>query len=143
MGKGSGADIHYYWKKLPIIIETIAPPVQNQWYPLLPATEDIRLLYLVLRQTNDEVAAKNLEVRATWDGIIYNCVPFAFPDNTFRYWRLSGAWDQLISDAVIRHGGHWTDARGLLVSIDMRITDPIGTNQTLRGYIQYEVHVQT
>ena len=111
-----------------------APPVQNQWYTVFDA-EDVRLLWCRTTQTNDETAAKDVEVRWTIDGNVYLSTT-SMDDNTdyFTY-RVAGpsavGTAGLNSATPARHGTDKIDKRGLSFKVEVRITSVPGTNQTL------------
>lgn len=111
-----------------------SPPVQNTWYEVFDA-EDVRLLLSELRQTNDETAAKDIEVRWTIDGTPYlgsqSCA-----ENTWFYvqrnhWPSSGGTLGLDITTNIRNAVNNVDKRGLSYKVEVRITSVVGTNQTL------------
>lgn len=111
------------------------PPVQNTWYEVFDA-EDVRLLWCVIRQDNDETAAKDIEVRWTIDGNVY-LEQVGLNDATSMWvWRdhdpSVGGTGGLSSSTSIFNAAYYTDKRGLDFKVEVRITSVPGTNQRLR-----------
>jgi len=114
-----------------------APPVQNTWYEAFDA-EDVRLLWCLIFQSNDETAAKDVEVRWIIDGTTY-FVSTSLINNSnhhiFRYYLPSAAGtDGLLVSAAPRSAVHYMDKRGLDFKVEIRMTSVPGTNQILRGW---------
>lgn len=75
MPTAHGAHVKYAWQHQADMFLNQAAPVQNTWYTVLAATEDVRILSmtgLVL------VANETLEGRITNDGIVIQVAPAAF-----------------------------------------------------------------
>lgn len=111
-----------------------APPTLNQWYPVFD-DEDVRHLWCVVIQTNDEAAAKQLQIRWTIDGNVY-FLQWNANNNTYYYiyrnFAPSAAGTAGLSSSTSRlNAGDQVDKRGLAYKVEVRQTGAIGTNQTL------------
>ena len=111
-----------------------APPVQNQWYTVFDA-EDVRLLWCRTSQTNDETAAKDVEIRWTIDGNVYFSST-SMTDNTDHFtYRVAGPGGGGIAGlntaTPARLGTDDTGKRGQSFKVEVRMTSVPGTNQTL------------
>lgn len=135
---------HYDDHDTDVVDET--PPVQNTWYEVFDA-EDVRLLYNSIMQSNDEAAAKTLEVRWTIDGNVYFVSQVAVSGTyyyIFRHIVPSGAGTAgLLSNVADRMGAFYTDKRGKEFKVEVRIISVVGTNQRLLSYGVRETHDQT
>jgi len=111
------------------------PPVQNTWYEVFHA-EDVRLLWCWLNQTNDENAAKDIEVRWTIDGNVY--LGSALVDDAASYYVFrdhnasAGGTAGIIISNTLYNAGTRIDKRGLDFKVEIRITGALGTNQSLQ-----------
>jgi len=123
-----------------------APPVQNTWYVAFDA-EDVRLLWCKIYQSNDELANKIIQIRWEIDGNVYRGSINA--DNNTQYYVFrnylpsNGGTAGLGIDTVIRTAVYNIDKRGLDFKVDVRITDPVGTNQVLICWCVRETFVET
>jgi len=113
------------------------PPVQNTWYEVFDA-EDVRLLWCHIFQTNDENAAKDIEVRWTIDGNVY-FVAVALDDNTVNFIFRNRSPSSvgvagLTATATESNAALNVDKRGLSFKVEIRMTSLPGTNQLLRCY---------
>lgn len=114
--------------------QDLTPPVLNQWYEVFHAY-DVRHLWFLILQTNDETVAKTVEVRWTIDGQVY-FVASAINNNA-NYWGFrndapSGAGTAGLSLTTSQVLACWTtDKRGKDYKVEIRITSPLGTNQRL------------
>ena len=131
---GHVAQVKYHYQDHDTDVVNQAPPVQNTWYTVFDAS-DVRLLWCVIQQTNDETAAKDLEVRWTIDGNVY-LVALSLDALTeayiFRSHEPSTAGtDGLTDSADPRNGTFYCDKRGKAFKVEVRITSVVGTNQTL------------
>jgi hypothetical protein len=123
-----------------------APPILNQWYTVFDA-EDVRLLWCMVTQLNDEVAVKDVEVRWTIDGIPYFGVKtlnsasvwYIFRDYSDSFGGTSG----LDWSATRATAGYYVDKRGHSFKVEVRITTALGTNQILGCYCVRETLEQT
>ena len=118
-----------------------APPVQNTWYEVFH-DQDVRLLLCRVRQSNTEVAAKDVEVRWTIDGNVY--LVSASLDDTSTYWVFreetpsTGGTAGLATDSSRKNATYYVDKRGLDFKVEVRMTSVPGTNQTLLCQCVYE-----
>ncbi len=132
MAEVYGAKFHYEDHDTDNV--ALAPPVQNVWNTVFEA-EDVRLLWCDIVQSNDETAAKDLEVRWTIDGTEY-FVALSLANATFNFiYRnraLSAAGTAgLSATATERNACFNVDKRGLSFKVEVRITSVPGTNQYL------------
>lgn len=132
MAEVYGAKFHYDDHDSDVVNE--APPVQNTWYECFDA-EDVRLIWCVVRQTNDESAAKDVEIRWTVDGNVY-FISLAIDHNTyvyiFRYFLPSSGGTAGLSATSTIHNAAWeVDKRGKEFKTEIRMTGVPGTNQVL------------
>ena len=122
-----------------------APPVQNQWYTVFDAV-DVRLLVCAIVQNNDDVAAKDLEIRWTIDGNVY------FMADTFgqgileyiyrRYAPSTGGTDGLHDTSAVQGAAIHAAKNGLAFKVEVRMTSVPGTNQQLRCWCVRETLVE-
>ena len=126
---------HYLDHNTDVVDES--PPILNNWYEVFH-DEDVRLIFCTVYQTNDETAAKDIEVRWTIDGNEYFRA-FSLADSTteFLYRQadpgvagVSGLWHQVGWTTAAFH----SDKRGQHFKVEVRITSVLGTNQRLRCY---------
>lgn len=146
MPEAHAADVKRWLQDHDTDLVSETPPVQNQWYTVFDA-EDVRLTWCHFIQTNDEVAAKNIEVRWTVDGTVYFVLQLA-TNNTgyFVYrWVMGSAVGTagLATDTATRNAVYFVDKRGLSFKVEIRITSPLGTNQTLACRCTRETLEQT
>jgi len=118
-----------------------SPPVQNTWYELFHAY-DVRLLIHRVFQRNDDVVAKDLEVRWTIDGNVY-FTSLSLDDDSNNYiFRnedpSSGGTDGLNPSAATTNVAYHLDKRGLDFKVEVRMTSVPGTNQRLYSTAVYE-----
>lgn len=110
------------------------PPVLNLWYEIFHA-QDVRLLWCSLKQWNDEVAAKNLEIRWTVDGIVYFCSQSAVNNTYYYIYRhpdaSTGGTAGIEPINIMFNAGYYIDKRGQDFKVEVRITSALGTNQRL------------
>lgn len=122
------------------------PPVQNTWYTVFDA-EDVRLLWCVIMQLNDEAAAKDLEIRWTCDGTVY--FKFLAATNLTNYWIYrteepsTGGTDGLSLSGVAVNAAFYADKRALSFKVEARMISVPGTNQQLRCKCVRETLEQT
>lgn len=134
MPEASGRHIKYHYQDHDPDEVNEAPPVQNTWYPVFDA-EDVRLLWCVVTQSNDEVALKDVEVRWTIDGNVYLLTLNAASGteyNVYKDWLPSaGGTAGLLSIEGICNAGYFVDKRGLAFKVEVRLTGVPGGNQVL------------
>jgi hypothetical protein len=114
-----------------------APPILNQWYTVFD-DEDVRLLGCFIKQSNDEVAAKDIEVRWTCDGNVYfvsadtaNSVEYEVYRTKIPSW---AGIDGLNSVPAAVVPFVTRDKRAQSFKVEVRIVSVLGTNQTLECY---------
>jgi hypothetical protein len=100
-------------------------PVPNSWYEVFHAY-DVRLIWCVVLQHNDDSAAKNLEVRWTIDGTEY-FVALSATDSApywiYRDYLDSNAGSQgLTSSTTFENAAHSVDKRGQDFKVEVRQT---------------------
>ena len=144
--KAAGANVKYAYLDHDTDTQLLAPPIQNQWYTIFHAY-DVRLLWCVAYQRNDEAAAKNIEVRWTIDGTVYFTL-IAMNNNTDTWISRShplsaGGTDGLRSDVSRFNAAYFVDKRGQDFKVEIRITSALGTNQLLNCYCVRETLEQT
>ena len=144
MPRAFGQKFHYRDHDTDVVNE--APPVQNQWYTVFDA-HDVRLLWCVVYQKNDELAAKNVETRWTIDGTVYLNGRALDDDTEYYVFRTqapsTGGTSGLFTSTSVETAVHTTDKRGLSFKVEVRMTSALGTNQVLRCYCVRETKVLT
>lgn len=125
---------HYWPRHRDGYVAVGNPPVLNQWYTVIDEL-DVAITWLTLRQNNTENAAKNLGVRFTVDGVVYQTtfsVPAASDQYIYRHpYRSVDTPPGLAMDAVMRNAGYTTQWRAQAFKFEARITSPLGTAQLL------------
>ena len=110
------------------------PPVLNQWYTVFDE-QDVEMTWFNVNQNNTEAAAKNIEVRVTVDGVVYQHtygVPAASDRWIYRSLNKSTAFDHgMTIDTVARNPGYTTKWSGQAFKVEVRQTSAIGTAQLL------------
>lgn len=147
MVSASGLGLKYMWKHNALATLDQDPPVQNTWYTILDTTEDVRLVQIQTKQTNDETVAKNLQVRITMDGETYTSGNESQNNNTTYYWYVEVDGTITVTDIsssrLTAAGPGYSTIHGQSVKVEVRITSVIGTNQTLDGRVFYETWEET
>ena len=122
------------------------PPIQNQWYTVFDA-EDVRLLWCVVFQYNDENDAKNIAVRWTVDGTVYLTQFISTTGVDYYVYRdaypSAGGTFGLNMKPAMWNAGYYIDKRGHSFKVEVRITTALGTNQELTCYCVRETLEQT
>jgi len=141
MPAASGSGARTAWMDHDGVMLAQDDPVQNQWYPVIH-DYNVRLIWCVVMQSNDEAAAKHLEITWTIDGNVYFFTD-DFVSGTMYYIykdRLPsvGGTSGLQWSTTILNAAHYVDKRGLDFAIDARIIDVGGTNQLLGAFAVYE-----
>lgn len=140
-GGSIAAQIKYAWQDHDPALSSQDPPVQNTWYTIMDAY-DVRLLWCHVIQTNDESAAKDVEVRWTIDGTVYFDAD-SYEHNAGNY-IFKNIYDSALGTSGLTlssgrvNAADDVDKRGLHVKIEMRMTSAPGTNQVLTGRAVYE-----
>lgn len=137
MPAASGSGVKYAYQDHDTDVVSLAPPTLNNWETVFDE-EDVRLLWCVIHQSNDETNAKNVEVRWTIDGNEY-LVAVALSDLTLNwiyrsYAPSAGGTAGLANSATEKNACGYTDKRGQSFKVEVRITSALGTNQTLSCY---------
>jgi hypothetical protein len=71
--------VKYMFQHQPDAVLNQANPVQNTWYTVLPATDDVRIITIIgVVQTADET----IEGRLTIDGVVIQILPINFTFGT-------------------------------------------------------------
>lgn len=146
MPKASGAAVKYHYKDHDSDGVYTAPPVQNQWYTLFDS-EDVRLLWALMYQTNGDTANKNIEMRWTIDGQVYMILQDAVNSSMYFVYRTpfgSGGGTGGLGTTLAWITPAWTaDKRGMRFKVEVRITSALGTNQLLAALTVRETLEQT
>lgn len=144
--QAAGAAVKYVYLDHDTDVRSEVPPILNQWYQVFHAY-DVRLLWCTVTQTNDEVAAKNMEVRWTIDGTVYFCTVAAANGTTYYIFRtrLPSTAGTLGLEATVTqlNAVFYVDKRGQDFKVEVRMTSALGTNQTLLAYCVRETLEQT
>lgn len=129
----------FQWLLKPYVDDDRIPPVQNTWYTVLNvASGGCKPQWIRLFQTNDEAAAKNLDVEITVDGVLMvNSVAAAAKGFYYVY---PVYWNQILVSAV----GVATpfNLEGHAVRVRYRITSALGTNEEIQCTVDYETWEQ-
>lgn len=133
-----GVDRPYAWKK-PAIAKIDQVVTDATWYEVLAETEDVRLIYIAATHDNDEDDNRSIQARAIIDGITVSSLSNSNADSTWGYFYLAPDADDLDYTTSHKPTGYYVDVRGQLIKIEMRMPSTWGTNETLRGRVQYEV----
>ena len=145
-GGNIAEQVKYHYEDQPPSVVNEAPPVQNTWYPGTD-DEDVRHIWCVVYQKNDEAAAKDVEIRWTIDGNVY-LKAFSLTDGTntwiFKNREPSAAGTTGLAtlNTSINAGGY-ADKRGQAYKTEIRMTGAPGTNQTLSMWDVYETLEET
>lgn len=135
MAEVYGEKFHYEDHDTDVVDES--PPIQNTWYEVFHAY-DVRLIWCVMVQGNDEVAAKDVELRWTIDGNVYFSAD-SIADSSWEY-AYRDALPSAVGTAGLTVGatsvnaGKYVDKRGKDFKVEVRMTGVPGTNQRLRCY---------
>jgi len=123
------------------------PPVLNQWYTALTAT-NIRILQLFMAQGNTETDNKNIEWEITIDGEVYTSVVDAVHANEYYFFEDYSGIPPPTTGTIGQMGITYSEAgngAGVIgficarsFSIRYRLTSAAGTDQTLTMAIVYE-----
>ena len=122
------------------------PPEKDTWYEVFHAY-DVRLIWCVVLQSNQETNSHNLEVRWTIDGNVY-LDQFSAGNNVayyiFRNYNPSlGGTLGLEADDEPKNAAFYVDKRGLDFKVEVRDTDANDTNQILQASCVYETLEET
>ena len=121
------------------------PPVQNTWYTGFDE-ECVRHIWSVIRQKNDESAAKVVEVKWTIDGHVY-FISISFDHDTPTWihrnrYHSAGGTAGLGSSATMVNAAYYVAKRGLAYKTEIRMVSALGTNQSLSMWDVAELEVE-
>jgi len=131
---GPVATTHYWPRHTGAYQVAENPPTQNVWYIVIDE-DDAELAWLIIRQSNTEVAAKSVQVRFTVDGVVYQAT-YNIPSHSTTYvyrtdLTAADASGGLAIDTVIRNAAYTVMWRGQAFKFEVRLTSIPGTNQWL------------
>jgi len=131
-----------YWRKALIAVLDQDPPVQSQSYTVLGTTYNVRVLYIAVRQINDEEATKTISRIFIGDGITATSGTSAL-NNTWYYLYYNrtygvGSEYESASTSVLNYA-YYTPIEFSSFSYTASLETAVGTNQQLDVLIQYEV----
>jgi hypothetical protein len=139
VGHGGQGTVKYHYRKEPVATLNQDPPVATTYYTCLDTTEDVRLIWVAIRQINDETNAKDVNIRITIDGITLDrSADLSLANNTWAFAYLTHDADGLGISTTAFQPNYYTDMRGLSVKVEMKVQSAVGTNQKLDGRVQYE-----
>ena len=125
---------HYFYEHLNTIEVRQQPPALNLWYTAFDEV-DVSAIYIGLNQNNVEAAPKNVEVRFTVDGVVYQHtynIPAAAERWLYRVNTIATGPDHgMAIDTVIRLAAYTDNWHGQAFKAEVRITSALGTNQLL------------
>jgi len=139
--------IKYAFKHKALLHDARAPPVTNTWYTVLSVSSGHRIRQIRVEQSNVEVAAKNIEVKITLDGVVYT-ETIALGSGAAAYLYIDE--DGLLEDAAFecQFGMRTKDSLGTdniigdremhTILVEYRNTSAAGTTQTLDMYVTRE-----
>lgn len=114
-------------------------PTINVWYPILAATEDVKADMIAITQTNDETAAKDMELRVIVDGETISLGATSVASGASRFPALivspTGHSFSLVTGQASVTG---FPLYGQSLAIDFRIVTAVGTNQLIKGTVHYQ-----
>ena len=133
-GGNIAAQVKYHYEDHNPDYITQVPPVQNTWYEVFDA-EDVRLLLCRVKQTNTDAANKDVEVRWTINGNSYLVSLNVPTGETWSVWKnhyldpagLAGA--EMTASPL--NACIYVDKRGHDFKVEVRMTSPPGTAQTM------------
>jgi len=77
--------LKHAWKLHDAETDTRAPPTQNVYHEIFDLAGGQKFHYITIKQTNDEVAAKNVDVKLTIDGETYEKTGLSFGNGEIYY----------------------------------------------------------
>lgn len=127
-----GKDVKYMFQDHDTDIKNLIPPVQNQWYTVFDAV-DVRHLYCLIGQFNDETDPKDVEIKWTIDGTVYfkdTSLDNESEEYVYRdHFESSGGTAGLSLSSERVMAAYYTDKRGHAYKVEIRMTSALGTNQ--------------
>lgn len=142
MPEASGTGKPIVWLKSEDVYYNEDTVVKDTEYLVLSDEHNVRLLFFSVRQTNDEQAAKDIEVHWILDGRDYY-VTFSALDNT-QYYIYANKYrdaDNTIALTVTTteyNCAKYCDKRALTVDLGATLRSATGTNQALSQWVLYE-----
>jgi hypothetical protein len=143
----------WWWKHYPVVVLNEAPPTVGVYADIITDIEDVRILFIATRQTNDEDDTKNLRGQWVLDGETETGpsqgAPLHHASGDWHYWYLNsadGAGEFPFPDSgpVVRQWGgmlnplFFSDLEVQEATIRVRQESALGTNQQLEGRVVYE-----
>lgn len=113
-------------------VKDLQPPERDVWYELFDS-EDVRLMWCVLHQSNDGAIDQGVEVRWTIDGNVYFTMFTANNLVTYYIYRdhqpSQSGTAGLGSNSTVRTAGIYGVKMGQRIKVEVRMTGFPGTNQ--------------
>ena len=130
---------HKWPQKMPIATLDQAPPVQNTWYTLISGIKNVEIGSLQLYQSNDEAAAKDVEMSAEIGGVAVSYVANSCNNASWGASYLNAAQDKISKafGTTWLASAYYNIVKAKTASIRIRLTSAAGTNQVLRARVQY------
>jgi len=141
------------WTLHDIETDLHAPPTQNVYHEVFDLETGQILHWIAIKQENGEVAAKNVDIKLTIDGEVYEKIGNALDHAEFYYVYFNTVGDDLTAGIVVAitnaspltsFGIAIEDSDGIKtpraslpmieVKLEVRQTSALGTNQTLNTY---------
>lgn len=128
----------FFYSHNPMALLSQTPTI-NTWYAILAATDDVKLDEIAITQSNDEAAAKNLQLRIVVDGETIALSDTSVPNAATRFVSLTvSPTDHTLALVTGQGSIIGFPLYGLSLAIDMRITSATGTNQLIKGGAHYQ-----
>ena len=131
--------VAWHWAKMPAATlggGAGVTPVQNTWYTVLDTTYNVRIKSIQLKHSNDESAAKALEIRGTIDGVSMSATGSSPASGSWLNRGMSAVADSF--PASIGNAAYYVDLTCKSAKIEVRTTSVVGTNPLLFATVQYE-----
>lgn len=122
--------VKYAWQHQPDAVLNQANPVQNTWYPVLVATDDVRLIggAVAIITTGEDI-----QTRITVDGVVYPATQAAVAGITYHFVKaIDYVSSYLTLDATQYDNSFTFLVEGQTVSVEVRKTTANGVGN-LRG----------
>ena len=111
-------------------------PTQNSWYTVLDTTENVLLIWVRVKQTNDGAAAKSLAVRITVDGRTAQSGLVSCANNT-NYFCYITEQEAVVVTTDVYNAGRYVAWHAKSAKVEVQFGDVPGTNQSLIAYVGY------
>lgn len=138
MPRITGMDRLQAFQKQAVIAYNINMPTINVWYEACDLSGGLKVNYIRAEQDNDALAAINIEVRATIDGIVCGTGVWAPANGTAQYLYLAPAADALAVQAALINAKHDDSLECHAIKIEIRTTQAVGAGTDLYIFAQYE-----